>query len=216
MATIRKKHRAPVSVFQRDPGPWSRLLIDWLATLAVIMIFGLVMLFSASYTTGYLRMGDSFHYIKQQALCMMLGLGCMFLMSYMDHRFLRKMVVPGYIIVLAMLAVTLTMAPLNGCRRWIRLGGLTLQTSEVAKFEMILLSSHLAASAPQIGRFSPSLREKIKPKDWLFIRIVRQLIVPVLPLVPVLLQELLQLVLLQGQRHLLILQLKHHMMYHLL
>jgi cell division protein FtsW len=50
---------------------------------------------------------------------------------------------------------------------------------------MILLSSHLAASAPQIGRFSPSLREKIKPKDWLFIRIVRQLIVPVLPLVPV-------------------------------
>ena len=69
MATNRKKHRAPVPVFQRDPGPWSRLLIDWLATLAVIMIFGLVMLFSASYTTGSLRMGDSFHYIKQQALC---------------------------------------------------------------------------------------------------------------------------------------------------
>lgn len=58
MATNRKKHRAPVPVFQRDPGPWSRLLIDWLATLAVIMIFGLVMLFSASYTTGYLRMGN--------------------------------------------------------------------------------------------------------------------------------------------------------------
>ena len=112
MATNRKKHRAPVPVFQRDPGPWSRLLIDWLATLAVIMIFGLVMLFSASYTTGYLRMGDSFHYIKQQALCMILGLGCMFLISYVDHRFLRKMVVPGYFIVLAMLAVTLTMAPL--------------------------------------------------------------------------------------------------------
>ena len=104
MATNRKKHRAPVPVFQRDPGPWSRLLIDWLATLAVIMIFGLVMLFSASYTTGYLRMGDSFHYIKQQALCMILGLGCMFLISYVDHRFLRKMVVPGYFIVLAMLA----------------------------------------------------------------------------------------------------------------
>ena len=52
MATNRKKHRAPVPVFQRDPGPWSRLLIDWLATLAVIMIFGLVMLFSASYATA--------------------------------------------------------------------------------------------------------------------------------------------------------------------
>ena len=59
-------------------------------TLAVIMIFGLVMLFSASYTTGYLRMGDSFHYIKQQALCMILGLGCMFLISYVDHVFCAR------------------------------------------------------------------------------------------------------------------------------
>ena len=155
MATIRKKRKEPVSVFQRDPGPWSRLLINWLATLAVIMVFGLVMLFSASYTTGYLRMGDSFHYIKQQALCMLIGLGCMFAMSYVDHRFLRRMVWPGYLIVLAMLAVTLTMAPLNGCRRWIRFGGFTLQSSEVAKFEMILLCSSLAAKAPQVEKLSP-------------------------------------------------------------
>ena len=187
MATIRKKHRAPVSVFQRDPGPWSRLLIDWLATLAVIMIFGLVMLFSASYTTGYLRMGDSFHYIKQQALCMMIGLACMFLMSYMDHRFLRKMVVPGYIIVLAMLAVTLTMAPLNGCRRWIRFGGLTLQSSEVAKFDMILFSSHLAAKAPQVERLDPERRILLTPREWLRVRVWKQLVVPVLPLIPVVL-----------------------------
>ena len=190
MAATRRQHKnqkesAWVPPLQRDPGPWNRLLLNWLATLAIIMVFGLVMLYSASYTTGYLRMGDSLHYIKQQAICMAIGIGCMVVMSYVDHRFLRWASKPLYWVVLAMLAVTLTFAPLNGWRRWIRLGGLTLQTSEVAKFEMILLSSHLAASAPQIGRFSPSLREKIKPKDWLFIRIVRQLIVPVLPLVPV-------------------------------
>ena len=190
MAATRRQHKnqkesAWVPPLQRDPGPWNRLLLNWLATLAIIMVFGLVMLYSASYTTGYLRMGDSLHYIKQQAICMAIGIGCMVVMSYVDHRFLRWASKPLYWVVLAMLAVTLTFAPLNGCRRWIRLGGLTLQTSEVAKFEMILLSSHLAASAPQIGRFSLSLREKIKPKDWLFIRIVRQLVVPVLPLVPV-------------------------------
>ena len=185
MATIRKKHRAPVSVFQRDPGPWSRLLIDWLATLAVIMIFGLVMLFSASYTTGYLRMGDSFHYIKQQALCMLIGLGCMFAMSYVDHRFLRRMVVPGYLIVLAMLAVTLTMAPLNGCRRWIRFGGFTLQSSEVAKFEMILLCSSLAAKAPQVEKLSPGKMVIMNFREWLHVRVWKQLVIPVLPLIPV-------------------------------
>ena len=185
MATIRKKRKEPVSVFQRDPGPWSRLLINWLATLAVIMVFGLVMLFSASYTTGYLRMGDSFHYIKQQALCMLIGLGCMFAMSYMDHRFLRKMAVPGYFIVLVMLAVTLTMAPLNGCRRWIRFGGFTLQSSEVAKFEMILLCSSLAAKAPQVEKLSPGKMVIMNFREWLHVRVWKQLILPVLPLLPV-------------------------------
>ena len=185
MATIRKKRKEPVSVFQRDPGPWSRLLINWLATLAVIMVFGLVMLFSASYTTGYLRMGDSFHYIKQQALCMLIGLGCMFAMSYVDHRFLRKMVWPGYLIVLAMLAVTLTMAPLNGCRRWIRFGGFTLQSSEVAKFEMILLCSSLAAKAPQVEKLSPGKMVIINFREWLHVRVWKQLVIPVLPLLPV-------------------------------
>ena len=182
----RQKEMTWAPPLQRDPGPWSRLVINWMATLAVIMAFGLVMLYSASYTTGYLRMGDSLHYIKQQILCMAIGIGCMAAMSYVDHRFLRWACKPCYWIVLIMLAATLAFPPLNGCRRWIRLGGLTLQTSEVAKFEMILLTAHLASSAPQIGRFRPSLKEKVRLKDWLFIRIVRQIILPVLPLVPVL------------------------------
>ena len=176
----RQKETTWAPPLQRDPGPWSRLVINWMATLAVIMAFGLVMLYSASYTTGYLRMGDSFHYIKQQALCMILGLGCMFLISYVDHRFLRKMVVPGYFIVLAMLAVTLTFAPLNGCRRWIRLGGLTLQTSEVAKFEMILLTADIAARTPQVKFGEVPLRK------WVYHSIVVELIRPILWLVPVL------------------------------
>ena len=185
MATIRKKKKAPISVFQRDPGPWSRLMINWLATLAVIMIFGLVMLFSASYTTGYLRMGDSFHYIKQQALCMMIGLGCMVVISYVDHRFLRLLVWPVYFVVLAMLGVTLLMDPLNGCRRWIRLGGITIQSSEVAKFEMILLCSHLAAKAPQVENLRPGRLTRLRFREWLQVRVWRQLVIPVLPLLPV-------------------------------
>ena len=87
MAATRRQHKnqkesAWVPPLQRDPGPWNRLLLNWLATLAIIMVFGLVMLYSASYTTGYLRMGDSLHYIKQQAICMAIGIGCMVVMSY--------------------------------------------------------------------------------------------------------------------------------------
>ena len=117
MATLRRKKAEPFSVFQRDPGPWPPILLNWMATLAIIMVFnsgrvmslnfchGVAMLFSASYTTGYLRFGDSFHYIKSQLLCTVLGLGMMFLFSYFDHRFLRRMVKLGYIVCLILLVL---------------------------------------------------------------------------------------------------------------
>ena len=105
MAANRKKQKTPVAVFQKDPGPWSPLLINWLFTLGVILVFGIVMLFSASYTTGYLRKGSSFYFAGKQAIFLLAGVVAMFIMSYVDHRFLRKLVWPGYFIVLALLVI---------------------------------------------------------------------------------------------------------------
>ena len=184
MATIRKKQKESISVFQRDPGPWSPVLLRWLATLGIIMVFGLVMLFSASYTTGYLRFGDSFHYIKSQLLCTVLGLGMMFLFSYVDHRFLRRVVKLGYAVCIVLLILVLFSTPLNGCRRWISFGGLTLQASEVAKFEMILMTADIAARTPQMNTLDPACRPPVG--EWLYHRIVRELIRPILPLLPIL------------------------------
>ena len=97
-------------MFQRDPGPWSQLLIEWLATLGVIIVFGLVMLYSASYTTGYLRMGSSLHYIGVQLIFAGIGLGIMYVISFVDHRFLRWAAKPAYWVVLALLAAWLAVS----------------------------------------------------------------------------------------------------------
>ncbi len=185
MATIYRKKPEPFSILQRDPGPWSPILLYWLATLGVIIVFGLVMLFSASYTTGYLRFGDSLHYIKSQVLCLGLGLMAMILFSYIDHRFLRKMVLPGYFVVLVLLVLVLFSTPLNGCRRWLRMAGMTVQVSEIAKFEMILFTAHLAAKAPRLEKLDPNRSGKVPVGPWLYQRLVRELIVPLLPLLPV-------------------------------
>ena len=186
MATIHRKKPEPFSILQRDPGPWSPILLYWLATLGVIIVFGLVMLFSASYTTGYLRFGDSLHYIKSQVLCLGLGLMAMILFSYIDHRFLRKMVLPGYFVVLVLLVLVLFSTPLNGCRRWLRMAGMTVQVSEIAKLEMILFTAHLAAKAPRLEKLDPNRSGKVPVGPWLYQRLVRELIVPLLPLLPVL------------------------------
>lgn len=183
MATIRRKKSESFAILS-SPGPWPQVLINWLATLAVIIVFGLIMLFSASYTTGYLRMGDSFYYIKSQVLCLGLGLAVMLLFSRIDHRFLRRMVGPGYVVCIVMLIAVLFSAPLNGCRRWLRIG-FTIQVSEIAKFEMILLTAHLAAKAPHLEKLDPSSGRRVPAGQWLYQRIVRELIVPLLPLIPV-------------------------------
>ena len=183
MATIRRKKSESFAILS-SPGPWPQVLINWLATLAVIIVFGLIMLFSASYTTGYLRMGDSFYYIKSQVFCLGLGLAVMLLFSRIDHRFLRRMVWPGYVLCIVMLIAVLFSAPLNGCRRWLRIG-FTIQVSEIAKFEMILLTAHLAAKAPHLEKLDPASGRRVPAGQWLYQRIVRELIVPLLPLIPV-------------------------------
>ena len=187
MATIRRKKPEPFALLQRDPGPWSPILLYWLATLGVIIVFGLVMLFSASYTTGYLRFGDSLHYIKSQVLCLGLGLVAMFLFSYVDHRLLRRLVWPGYFLVLALLVLVLFSTPLNGCKRWLRVAGMTVQVSEIAKFEMILLTAHIAAKSPRLEKLDPGRSGQVPVGPWLQQRLVRELLLPLLPLLPVIL-----------------------------
>lgn len=187
MASAKKKHAPPVRIFQRDPGPWTWLLISWLATLGIILVFGLVMLFSASYTTGYLRMGNSYYYIRQQTMCAVLGLLVMTVFSYIDYRWLRKMVWPGYIVSLILLVAVFFCEPLNGCHRWINLKGLpTIQASEIVKFEMILLTAHLVCCTPhlcQTRRFWTWSRGQWR--QWFGQKLLRELMVPLLFLVPV-------------------------------
>ena len=90
-----------------------------------------------------------------------------------------------YFLVLALLVLGLFSTPLNGCKRWLRVDGMTVQVSEIAKFEMILFSSHLAAKAPQVERLDPERRLLLTPREWLRVRVGKQLVVPVLPLIPV-------------------------------
>ena len=138
--TAKRKRRTP-SFFYRNPGKLDGALP---LNVLILVVFGLVMLFSASYATAYYYEGDSYKYIAPQTIFAIAGVGIMFIVSLVDYHWLRQWTYPAYFLTLLMLAaVPLVGVELNGCKRWLNLKVCTVQPSELAKFVLILLMAHL-------------------------------------------------------------------------
>lgn len=153
--SFRKEERGPVS--------WS-----FVGTLLLVLVYGLIMLFSASYSTGYYRKGgDIYFFIKPQVIVAVIGIAMMFIISNINYRSLRHMQWYLYALTLALLVLALFSEPQNGCYRWVYLFGSSLQPSELAKFSTILgISCWADAHYEQRGGF------------------VHGILGPLLPLVP--------------------------------
>lgn len=107
----------------------------------VLLAFGLVMLYSASYVVGiYKFSGDSLHYIKDQFRFAVAGLIVMYIASRVDYHILRNYSLSFLGFVYILLIIVLFMPPYNYCYRWITIPNIgTFQPSEFAKFAVILV-----------------------------------------------------------------------------
>ncbi len=131
--------------------------IPLLSIVIILLLFGLVMLFSASYPSGYLHRGDSFTFIKDQISYAVLGVGAMLFASLVDYRLLKKFAWPLMIFAIALLVIVLFMEEKNNASRWIWLNSSKtqgFQPSEISKFAIILaFSSIIAANQKRIKTF---------------------------------------------------------------
>lgn len=132
----------------RNTGERAEHFFDYTLLFIVIFLlgFGLVMLYSVSSYDANLEYGDSAYYLKSQARATLIGLTVMIVVAFIDYRFWEKFAVLAYItsIVLVLLVLVPGLSySANGATRWIRIGGFSLQTAEVAKAGMILFFSSL-------------------------------------------------------------------------
>ena len=118
--------------------------LPFLAILLALVCLGLVVLFSAGYVVALYRRGDAYTYIRPQLLFAALGVAAMYAASFVDYHVWHRLAWPLMGLSLLLLAVVLFMPEYNGCKRWIVLPGLgTLQPSEIAKFSVVLVFSHI-------------------------------------------------------------------------
>ena len=120
-----------------------------LVTLGLVA-FGLVMVYSATSASATLANGDPAYFLKRQAGYALLGLVLMVAASRLDYRVLRRLA-PALVVtsLFLLLAVLVLGQAVNGARRWINLGPLVFQPSELAKLALaVWAASYLTRRRP--------------------------------------------------------------------
>ncbi len=122
----------------------------FLILVIVLMGIGLLMLFSASYATAYYEGLSSTYYFTRQAVFAVAGIAIMFIVSFMDYRRFRVLSPLLMLIAVMLLVLVLFIGKGNfGEKRWISLGFIQFQPSEIAKVGVIFLFSSMISINPE-------------------------------------------------------------------
>lgn len=120
-----------------------RLKIDrvFLITIFIIILFGLVMLSSASSIVAYSSYNDTYYFLKHQLISVGIGAIAFWLASKIDYRFLRK--IAFYLLILSLIFLILVFIPglgreVNGSQSWINIFGFSVQPAEFVKLSFII------------------------------------------------------------------------------
>ena len=142
---------ARLAGFSAPPGKEARGRMDmsFLLLVLLLLVMGVVMVLSASFARAYydpgkVTGGNAAYYFIRQLIFACLGFGLMLLASRVPMPLYRRCAFPFLALTLLLLAlVPLIGVKANGSRRWLGVGGLTLQPSELAKLAVILSFSAL-------------------------------------------------------------------------
>jgi len=117
------------------------LPVDRYMLVAVLglVLFGLVMVFSASAVLAQKRYGSEYYFLIRQGIWAVVGLAAMTVAIKVDYRYLKQpAIVLGLLSAALLMLVSLFfLQKLNGTHRWIRFGQASLQPSEIAKVALI-------------------------------------------------------------------------------
>src|SRR5437879_4427584 len=133
------------------------------ATSSAMIGMGLVMILSASSVEAFKTYGSSFLFFRKQLVGAAMGLVALLGLSRFDYRRLRKLARPLFWLTVAGLVAALIPGigvTGGGSSRWLTLGPVTVQPSELAKLALILVAAHVLERK---GGFVGDIRELCIP-----------------------------------------------------
>ena len=132
-----------------------------LTIVVCLSLLGLTMVLSASSVTSLTETGSPWGEFTSQLMWLVIGTVVMTVGMFIDHNLLRRLTLPGLLLSLVLLVGVLIPGlgvSVNGAQRWIRLGPLQFQPSEMAKLALVLYASHVLAKSKTID-----MKATVKP-----------------------------------------------------
>jgi cell division protein FtsW len=168
-AAVRRPARAAAAartpLLQRPLASWYLVVV----CTGLLLAIGFVMVLSASSVRSYATYGSSYRIAVNQAICIAIGLPCMWVASRMPVKAWRLLAVPLLLVAVALLVLVLVPGlgrNVSGARRWIPVAaGFNLQPSELAKLGLVLWGADLL------------VRKRKLLREW------KHLLVPLVPVV---------------------------------
>ena len=122
-----------------------------LVVLIFIMVFGFVMIYSASYYTAGMSKAynnDPMYLLKNQIIYSMLGIIAMLVVASINYHFWCRFATLGYIVCIGLIFLLKTPlgVTVKGATRWIRIAGVQFQVAEPVKLIMIVFMATLIAA----------------------------------------------------------------------
>lgn len=136
-----RQFRPKQTTSQEQPSKKEIFYFDYTFLLVLILLvgFGVIMVYSASYYEAMQKFGDASYYLNKHLFACAVGFVGVFIAYKIPYHIYRKL---GFLPWLACIAVILMIIPFgfeaNGARRWIRLGPISFQAAEPVKLGMII------------------------------------------------------------------------------
>ena len=129
----------------------------------VLAVFGIVMIYSASFVWAEYKFNDPFKFIKSQSIFFIAGLVLIYFISKLNINFLKNksnLILLGCFILLVLVLIPGIGTIRNGSRSWFGIGGLGIQPSEFSKIGLIIYTSKYLANNNKLMK---SIKQGVLP-----------------------------------------------------
>lgn len=149
----------------RGESPRSFWLSDQEAMLGVVfclVVFGTINIFCSSFFLGITEFDSPYFFLKKHLINLAAGLVALVIFQHIDYHKLRNFVIPGAVAVILMLVLVLVVGEeVNGAKRWLNAGPVTIQPSEFAKLLTILMAAAVAAQGKRLAEWTRYIKQMI-------------------------------------------------------